>query len=231
MIIGHYTSFRHLFAEIARTDLVALTYVPGSPATITRTTGSFVDNGFLERQTIKVIGTADNNSVYVAHSVAALTITLDDDETLVAEGPVDSALVGAFYELDGKEQWPIANVRAGGFTGLDIPRPIVTTPFTITCNAGATDAADGTTYNWYVGQRSPLAADWFWTVTQPDDTKSGTIRFTASDLMVAEFGGGAASLNAERQIQALRKVYVYVQRQSDKAIQFAELYTASNALT
>lgn len=233
MIIGSYNAFRHHFAEVARTGLVSLTYDHSvTPSTISRAAGSFVTNGFEAEQSLRVLGTTDNDAEYEIGSVTATTITLATGQQFNSSETIASSLVGAFYELDGKEQWPIANVRAGGFTGLDIPRPIITAPIDITCNAGATDAADGTTYNWYVSQRTPDANAWMWAVSQPDATKSGSIRLSLTAYALLELGSSAATaLNADQQIRALRKVFVYVQRASDRAIQFAELYTASNALT
>jgi len=232
-IVYSYNAFRHHFAEVARSGLVSLTYDHSvNPSTITRASGSFVADGFAAGHSLRVLGTTNNNAEYEIGAVTATTITLATGQQFNSSETIASSLVGAFYELDGKEKWPLANVRAGGFTGLSIPRPIITAPIDITCNAGATDIADGTTYTWYVSQRTPDANAWMWAVTQPDAAKSGSIRLSLTAYGLAELGAAAATaLNADHQIRALRKVFVYAQRASDKAIQLAELYTASNALT
>lgn len=232
MILPNYSAFRYHFSVRAETLSTSLTYAAGTPATITRGAGSFVTDGFEAGMYVKILGTTNNTKEVLLDTAAALTLTLDTDETLTAEGPVTSSLVGVFYENDRKERWPTELVRANGFDTLTIPRPIVDTPFDITCNGGATDAADGTTYTWFVSQRSAEPTTWMWNVSTPDLTKSGTIRFTATSVAVNELGLAIVEkMKASHQVRALRNVFVYVKRESDGAIQMAELFTASNALT
>lgn len=66
---------------------------PGSPATITRSTGDFTTL-FGDGMYITITGTSNNNKTVLVNTVAALTITLDSAETLIDEGPVSSTLDG-----------------------------------------------------------------------------------------------------------------------------------------
>lgn len=142
--------------------------------------------------------------------------------------------------LTGYEEWPLAMVRANGFTDLALPRPILVASFKLTVNpltpgdpdSGADDAvAHVDEYNWYVSQRTDVAARQHLTVSQVTN-KSGTLQFDIT-------------ANAEEMIPALtdplyvlteldlhllyRNVWVYCQRIGDDAIQQIELLTASTA--
>jgi hypothetical protein len=74
----------------------SFTYVNGSPDTITRSTGSFITDGFKHGQSLRVSGTTNNDGVYTLNSstgVAATTLTLTSSGTLTNEGPVTSTLL------------------------------------------------------------------------------------------------------------------------------------------
>lgn len=76
------------------TSTGSYTYNNASPATITRSTGSFKTDGLEEGMLIQISGTTSNNKNVTSAKVAALTITLSAGETLAAEGPVSSTLTG-----------------------------------------------------------------------------------------------------------------------------------------
>lgn len=76
------------------TVTASLTYNAGTPATITQGSGDFLDDGFRDKTTITVSGTASNDGDFEVDTVVALTITLKSGETLTNEGPVSSTIEG-----------------------------------------------------------------------------------------------------------------------------------------
>jgi hypothetical protein len=74
------------------TSAVSLTYVAGSPATITRGSGDFTSDGIVDGQTIYVSGTPSNDGYYDVVTAEALTLTLADKHTLTAETASSSIL-------------------------------------------------------------------------------------------------------------------------------------------
>lgn len=232
-ILYSYVAFRHHFAQVARTQAVSLTYNATSPPTITRGAGSFVSDGHLAGHTVSVIGTTNNGGRYTVGTVAALTLTLSADDSLTAEGPVTSSLVSAFYELDMMERWPTTLVRASGFDDGFTPSvtPFSPFPLTLTVNGGIADASAGTSYTWYLSQRTEDTSGQHLTITHADSTKTGTVTLALTAQAVADLGLASAtsSLNAGQRIKLLTNVYVYCQRASDKAIQQVGLLGLSDA--
>jgi hypothetical protein len=70
-----------------------------SAKTITRSTGSWIADGFTAPLRATVAGTVSNNGVFKIASMTALVLTLDAGATLVTEGPVASASVGIIRTL------------------------------------------------------------------------------------------------------------------------------------
>lgn len=66
-----------------------LTFAATSPATITRSAGSWLTDGFAANLPVTITGavTAANNGAFRVASVSALVLTLASGETLTAEGP------------------------------------------------------------------------------------------------------------------------------------------------
>ncbi len=134
------------------------------------------------------------------------------------------ALPGAAIANDGMEEWPVAKLRSGGFTGLVTPT-ITAFPILMTCNSGAVDG--GAAFDWYLSQRTDVAADQYLTITQFDPTKSGSILVGITEVNVLKLLPDVdgitiaypASLTA-----LLKNVHLYVQRRSDQAIQWIKLY-------
>jgi hypothetical protein len=87
-----------VFRRSETTD--SFTYADANPDTITRSTGDFVDEGFVPDSQITVTGTVSNNGTFTIATVSALTITLIATDTLVAEGPVSSTITGANIDKD-----------------------------------------------------------------------------------------------------------------------------------
>lgn len=149
------------------------------------------------------------------------------------------ALGGASIDPDGLEEWPVAKVRSGGFTGgiSGIAKPITAFPITLSVNAQANDAVAGVhEYDWYVSQRTDDPDRQFFTVTNADvapNTKSGTIVLsltgTAADTIGIITPGFDVTdnVNEEHLIILCKYVTIYVQRRSDDAIQLVNLLQAT----
>ena len=74
------------------TPTLTFTEVGATGDTITRSTGSWVADGFVNGDTITVTGSSGNNVTGVVATVSALVLTLDTTD-LVAEGPVSGCAV------------------------------------------------------------------------------------------------------------------------------------------
>jgi hypothetical protein len=231
-VLASYSSFRHHFAEVGRTTSVSLTYVSGSPATITRGSGSFVTDGHVAGMSIDVANTVSNDGRYTIDTVAALTITLSDDDSLTNEGPVTSSLLSANYYTDGYEEWPRDNVRAGGFSdtwSLSI-RPATVYPNQLTVNANATDVDAGSSYTWYVRQRTDDASLQWLSISHANPLATGTVTIALTAAAVTALGIATAGtkLTADQQRRVLRNVWVFCKRNSDGAIQQQDLLQFSH---
>lgn len=144
------------------------------------------------------------------------------------------ALPGAVADSDGMLAWPLDHMRINGFantiglTAFAYPpdrQPSDPATFTATCNAGRTDTADGTTYDWYLGQRTDDALSQVLTVTQPDLTRSGSILISTNTLTKRLIPSNNFVL-PDSLANLFRRVDLYVQRKSDKAIQYLSLAVA-----
>ncbi|MHA2063857.1 MAG: hypothetical protein ACXABY_05660 [Candidatus Thorarchaeota archaeon] len=67
-----------------------LTFTAGSPPVITANSGDFLADGFATSMNVVVTGTTSNDGHYFIDTAAALTLTLDVRDVLVAEGPLAS---------------------------------------------------------------------------------------------------------------------------------------------
>lgn len=235
MIIYQYPAFRHWFAQVARTQNVSLAYDnASSPNTVSRLTGSFVTDGHQVGARLAVLGTPDNDSGwYEIGTVSALSMSLITGQNFTSSYTDTSSLVSSFYELDGMEKWPQDLVRANGFDDGFGPSatPFLQFPITLSVNGGVTDATAGTSYTWYLSQRTPIAANQHFTMDHADATKTGTVTLalTATAVSDAQLASATANVNVGQRITLLNNVYIYCQRQSDKAIQRAHLLTLSDA--
>lgn len=137
------------------------------------------------------------------------------------------AVGGASVAADGHLEFPgTAKLRTGGFTGLATPT-IAAYPFTITCNAGAADAVAGThEYDWFLSQRTDVAASQYLEIIHSDPLKSGTVRIDIVDANVALLLPGltgADLLTDASQAIIFANCHLYVSRRSDKAYQWIRL--------
>ena len=67
------------------TGPISLVFANASPATITRSSGSFISDGWIARQKINITNTISNNKTVEIRSVTATVITLAQTSTLVNE--------------------------------------------------------------------------------------------------------------------------------------------------
>jgi hypothetical protein len=64
-----------------------------NPDTITRTTGSWLTDGFRPHEQLTVTGSSNNNGTYTVRDVTATTLTLDISDSLTAEGPTGAPTI------------------------------------------------------------------------------------------------------------------------------------------
>ncbi len=231
MILTSYAALRHHFAEVGRTTSVSLTYDHvSSPNTVSRAADSFITDGFEAGQSLDVANTTANDARYTIASVSALSMSIEEQfnssETIV------SSLTGATYYTDGAETWPTALVRANGFssTWSLLPRPLTICPAQLTVNGLVTDAVAGSSYRWYLRQRTDIAADQWLAIVHANPLATGTVAITITDAGVAALGLATATtkMSTDQQFRLLRNVTVFCRRDSDGAIQFVDLLQLSH---
>lgn len=91
-----------------------VTFADDNPDTITRTTGSWITDGFQRGTRITISGSVSNDGTYRIASVTALVITLEATETLVAE-----VLSGAALTATGLMR-PFSGLWIGGAGNVSI---------------------------------------------------------------------------------------------------------------
>lgn len=137
--------------------------------------------------------------------------------------------VGAATANDGFKEWPVGRVRASGFSSsLSIP-VIQSFPITITCNAQASDAVAGVDeYDWYLSQRTDTPAIQYLSLAAVAN-KSGTVTLDVTGQVANLLPGVNSSDYVSDHNLALicKHAAIYVQRRSDKAIQWAYVYAGS----
>lgn len=114
---------------VARTDSVLLTYVPqvtvsGKPAAITRTSGSFADDGYKVGMVLDISGTASNNKRVTIAALDARRLTLGPKNTLTAETVTSSlraVLVGSSPPSDTFTPDVPGEYDVTGYEYLEIP--------------------------------------------------------------------------------------------------------------
>lgn len=74
-------------------ELTTISFAAGPPGTITRTTGSFLTDGFTAGMKLRIEGSSLNDKIVTLANVAALTLTLSASDTLAAEA------AGAYVQL------------------------------------------------------------------------------------------------------------------------------------
>lgn len=185
------------------TGAPTLTFATG-PDTITRSTGSFIADGFFVGQKIGIRGTVSNNTTYTiaAGGLAATVLTLD--ETATAEGPIaatatmllgrsDPTLTLAFDAADGDFLFAISgsNAEQGSMASTIINKIHGTQLVTTLANLQVTTTGIGvgtpTFQNWglYDNEANlPVAPTWLNASTPRTisaDSVTDTARFVAGE--------------------------------------------------
>lgn len=244
MICPSYTSFRWTFGTRIRSAITATLTVGPSP-TITRAAGDFTADGWVAGMRLVLAGCSDptNNKLLTVASIGGggTVIVCAAADTLVAEGPTAGVVAeGGTYALDGMLAWPIANLRAGGFSGglgsLLPPAFTDGTTIRLTANAQVADASLGVDeYDWWAAlQGDPstwtlggyLTTNWTFTPEPPagGSSYSGTVRMVVTGGL--DFPGMTV-LTPDAIGVLFRNVHVYCQRRSDGAIQWIDLLAAA----
>jgi len=242
LISPTWSAFRTHFAQRGNALGRSVSFT-ASPNEITQLTGSFVDDGFLATQEADVIGSSNNDGqkAFTVVSVAALTMVVS--ETPTAEGPVVVDMHGGWYDTEGTPEWPgvfaaeagrTNLMRASSFTGsmTGMPQPYLNASpgyIELTLSGFTSDSVAFTPeYRWYLSQGTDVTAKQYWTLTGKPNlvgtSYSGIIRLTQTALATAEF---TATPTIEDAPGLLRNAHVYVQRVSDGAIQWLDLYKES----
>lgn len=139
---------------------------------------------------------------------------------------------------DGYEVWNAGLIRThsfdDGIAGIYSSEANQQFPISLTVNGYAADAVASTDeYDWYVSQRTDVAASQYLAVTAypnlAGSTYSGSIRLSLTAFAIAELDldDGTELDGADLVKRVLSRVYVYVQRRSDDSIQYVELYEAT----
>jgi len=242
MIFHNWASFRAGFAESAL-RISTYTFADANPDTITCTDGSvdLVADGFAAGQTIEVCNSISNDGTYTANAVGGAgnrVITLRPSDSLTAEVATANVYVrGRNYDVDGIDIWPASYVRAGAFSGgfSGIDKPYTGAQMIITINALAYDSVWGVDdYDWYLSQRSDDPTRKYLDIAPAprtaSGTRSGTILVEHNALATAEYGTiSTPSMALIHELFAY--TYLYVQRRSDKAIQWVDLLRAMTETT
>jgi hypothetical protein len=243
-----WNQFRFVFAlggatsnKLLGSTTTLLTFIPGTPARITRAAGSFITDGHVGGMYTDVFGSGLNDGRYLLDVGFTFTLRLAPGETLQAEGPVNATVASIFRELDQTESFPSEEhpttnlVRSGGFdagfTGID--KPYLWQTMTVTVNNQAADAVYGVSdYHWYLTQRTDDASVQYLSIVQKPDSGgqsfSGTVLIDHTATATAELGITGIPTMAQ-----LRGLFIhtelYCKRVSDGAIQWVDLYREMQA--
>jgi len=131
------------------------------------------------------------------------------------------------FDADGVETWPYHKMRANGFDDgiTGVPKPITSFPVTVTVDGQANGAE---AYDIYLSQRTDDIASQYMQV-DPVLGKSGTWTIALTSAAVTALGLGSTTdqLTVGQVRRVTRHCAIYVQRQSDDAIQWLDLEQAS----
>ena len=232
-VIPDFETFRRTFAEVARYAAIGTDQIEFvAPDILRRSSGDWTAGGFKVAHRLTVSGTGTANDRYFTAATVGTNDMTVVESVVVAAGPFASVVLveGAFIDNDGRELWPVANVRAGGIGDItNIPIPYAGNVFEATINDGEADVIDGADeYDWYLSQRTDILASQYWSIIQgPGNlnfTFSGSVRLVHTVLAETEFGIVTAQDPTPQQLINLTKhVDLYVQRRADKAISWVNL--------
>lgn len=233
-ILQTFSTFRAQFALAPLSSNDNFTFVNANPDQITGAPSPTVFSQNVGRLT--VFGSAVNDGIFHSQAVSATAITLVPSDALTNEGPVLCTITFQPLDPDGYESWPVDLVRLPGsgfgnagstLTGLPKTPPFYShSSYTISCNAGAADAVPGTDeYDWYVSQRTDDPT--IQAISVDPAPLSGGDSFSGSVVLTFEPSllnlAAPPDLDSGDIVRVFKNVHVYVQRKSDKAIQWVDL--------
>lgn len=147
--------------------------------------------------------------------------------------------------VDGLPEWPTARTGIGnGWVTADVngkpvgtiskpARPYAFTdgaPVSITCNGGLDDGDAGTTYDWYLSQRTDDPAGQCWRlVDAPSDANSGQVKLSLVEATARTLVPTGDLFAPDALAILAAACHLYVQRRSDMAIQFVRFISDPNA--
>lgn len=145
--------------------------------------------------------------------------TYADFRAIFANGGVDEA---ATMALDGFQPWPVANLRANSIPEIVLSSgPFTALSFRVSINAEAADG--GSSFDWYLSQRTDDPARQWFLAYQYSALRSGTLSIELSAIGIAELGldSSGDTVTADQAALALKYCDAYCLRRSDGAIQRA----------
>jgi len=237
-VLRSFQSFRSQFS-IYVWEQPTVSFVSGTPATITRGSGSFVTEGYLDGHYLDVTdglgSTTVNAGRRLIDTVAATTLTLAAGETLTNEGPIDATFHSRFIDKDGYERWPDVDTYLhpsafdDGFTG--IPQPFDGTDFTVAVSGYTDDEkVNEDEYNWYLSQRTDDVSKQLLSIEQTPN--AGGISYSGSVIIgISDYGLTQVSLplSMNDQLLLFKYCHLYVQHLPTKNIQWVDLLEATIA--
>lgn len=244
-IIQQFSPFRAIFAvhaSFAPTAPDPLQFT--APNILNRTSGgNWATSGFQVGHRIQPVGTVSNDQYFTIASFASSSVLNTVESNVTTEGPFTAGVTvdGVFIDPGGCERWPVANVRqatfSGGVSGMTVPfvPTVKTVGLALTVNATTADTTPGVDdYDWFLSQRTEDTTKQYISIFEEPaaggNTFSGTIRFAHTTLAETEFGiAVGSSLTPIQTVRFFNKMDLYVQRKSDKLIQWVRLLALQTA--
>lgn len=132
--------------------------------------------------------------------------------------------------VDGLPRWPVEKRRINSFHDTIGKPPSLPSYFTsgaspllISCNNLQTDAGAGSSYDWYLSQRSDEIASQMWRIVSPPVSPaiSGTVSLYFVPAVAAKLLPSVTDyFSSDALAVTAAKCHLYVQRKSDMAIQW-----------
>lgn len=233
-IIPTWSTFRSQFAsgEIVTHAPALLGYT--APDRIVVTSGDLVALGYVAGMRVQITGPTipvGNEGPFIIDSLISTTEIETVEQTIVTNAnTAGRTLTGQQFDPDGVERWPVANMRAGGFTGgvTGMPIPYVFgLLITLTVNAGVADSVlNVDEYDWYLSQRTDEVSSQYLSMTEVPpgaSSFSGSVRLVTSTVSNV-LGIVDGPITPPQTALLFNKAHLYVRRKSDDAIQLIDLY-------
>lgn len=227
MILYSYASMRTLFAAPPKTITGATN---ASPIVLTAVGHGITVTGSMARVDA-VTGNTAANGIWPVTVVDANHVSLDGSTGNGAYGGG-----GTLTPLanDGFPVWPVSQLRAGGIPAISGDNPPLAWPTSYTVDASVDPTPHLHRYRWYLSQRTDDPALQYLTLSQPDPLKSGIVAVGLNLTNVAKLlpgRSGADLLTPDALTLILANVALYVQRISDGAYTWCQLYPTDGSAT